>query len=76
MESWLVFFMVCILFFLNCNKIFKSSSPEDELFTDQTLEVVVTADDTDWGSSDSVSLEADQSENWTVTEAEPGLRFR
>ena len=61
--------------FLNSSKIFKSSA-DDELFTDQTLEVVITADDVDWGSSDSVNLAADQSENWTVTEAEPGARFR
>ncbi|XP_052816864.1 geranylgeranyl transferase type-2 subunit alpha-like [Mya arenaria] len=40
------------------------------------VEVQVAADAEDWGSSDSVQLQAGQPESWTLTQDDQGLRFR
>ncbi|XP_052232388.1 geranylgeranyl transferase type-2 subunit alpha-like isoform X3 [Dreissena polymorpha] len=55
--------------------IFKSADGSSWLPATQEVDVLVSADSDDWGSSDIVQLSADQSESWTLTQADQGSRF-
>lgn len=61
---------------LNTVHIYKSREDSAWLPAKVDLEILVSADAEDWGSSDTVCLTAGQSESWTLTQDEEGSRFR
>lgn len=61
---------------LNTVHIYQSRDDTVWLPAKLDLEILVSADAEDWGSSDTVCLTAGQSESWTLTQDEEGSRFR